>query len=134
MSNNIGEKIKAKRIELGYSQDYLAKLLGYKSRSTIAKIESGENDITQTKIYEFAHALNCSPSDLLDIHEFTEPDRIALREAFGPAGVMLVKKNPTDEDNKFLNKVNELAKLEPNNRAKIYELISLYLESQNKSE
>ena len=77
---NIGEKIKAQRLALGYSQDYLAKLLGYKNRSTIAKIESGKNDISQTKIYEFARALNCSPSDLLDINEFTEPDRDALRE------------------------------------------------------
>ena len=40
------KRIKKRREELGMSQDELAQKLGYKSRSTIAKIEKGENDIT----------------------------------------------------------------------------------------
>lgn len=48
------------------SQDELAKRLGYKSRSTIAKIESGENDLTQKKIAAFAKALNVSIDFLMD--------------------------------------------------------------------
>ena len=36
------ERIKKRREELGMSQDELAQKLGYKSRSTIAKIEKGE--------------------------------------------------------------------------------------------
>ena len=42
-----------------------AKKLGYKSRSTIAKIEKGENDITQSKIAAFADALQTTPSYLM---------------------------------------------------------------------
>lgn len=48
------------------SQEELAKRLGYKSRSTIAKIESGENDLTQKKVAAFAKALNVSIDFLMD--------------------------------------------------------------------
>lgn len=58
------DRIRRRREELDMSQDELAKILGYKSRSTIAKIESGENDITQSKIVAFAKALNVSPAYL----------------------------------------------------------------------
>lgn len=59
------ERIKNRREELHMSQDELALKLGYKSRSTIAKIESGENDITQSKIAAFAKALQTTPSYLM---------------------------------------------------------------------
>lgn len=59
------KRIKQRREELGISQDELAKMLGYKSRSTIAKIEKGENDITQSKIAAFAKALQTTPSYLM---------------------------------------------------------------------
>lgn len=48
------------------SQEELAQKLGYKSRSTIAKIESGENDLTQKKVAAFAKALNVSIDFLMD--------------------------------------------------------------------
>lgn len=59
------ERIKKRREELGMSQDELAQKLGYKSRSTIAKIEKGENDITQSKIVAFAQALQTTPGELM---------------------------------------------------------------------
>lgn len=59
------KRIRQRREELGISQEELAKLLGYKSRSTIAKIEKGENDITQSKIIAFAKALKTTPRDLM---------------------------------------------------------------------
>lgn len=61
----IGERIKNRRIELGLSQGELAKILGYKSRSTINKIEKGINDITQSKVVAFARALNTTVSYLM---------------------------------------------------------------------
>ncbi len=63
------QRIKARREELGMSQNELAKRLGYKDRSTIAKIEAGVNDITQTKIEAFAKALNTTASDLMGWEE-----------------------------------------------------------------
>lgn len=62
-------RIKKRREELGMSQDELAKKLGYKSRSTIAKIEKGENDITQSKIAAFANALHTTPGELMGLAE-----------------------------------------------------------------
>ena len=38
----IGEKIKQKRLDLGYSQEELAKLLNYRSKTTINKIQNGK--------------------------------------------------------------------------------------------
>ena len=57
--------IKARREELGMSQDELAKKLGYKSRSSINKIELGINDLPQSKIAEFACALDTTPTSLM---------------------------------------------------------------------
>ena len=42
-----GERINKIRNEKGMTQDELARAVGYKSRSTIAKIESGERDVSQ---------------------------------------------------------------------------------------
>lgn len=61
----IYEKIKKLREELGLSQDELAKRLGYASRSSITKIESGKVDISRKKIAEFAKALNTTPAYLM---------------------------------------------------------------------
>lgn len=62
---NIGKRIRLKREELGITQEELAKLLGYKNKSTIAKIENGTNDITQSKVVEFAHALHTTVAYLM---------------------------------------------------------------------
>ena len=59
------ERIKVRRKELGLSQSELAALLGYKDRSAIAKIESGTNDLTQSKIDEFAIKLETTPQYLM---------------------------------------------------------------------
>lgn len=70
------KRIKQRREELGMSQDELAKKLGYKSRSTIAKIEKGENDITQSKITAFAKALNTTPRDLMGWNNYDASDNM----------------------------------------------------------
>lgn len=58
-------RIKQRREFLKMSQDDLAKKMGYRDRSTIAKIEAGVNDITQSKIKAFAKALNTTPAYLM---------------------------------------------------------------------
>lgn len=59
------KNIKKRREELNITQDELAVKMGYKSRSTIAKIESGINDIPQSKIKAFADVLETTPSFLM---------------------------------------------------------------------
>lgn len=61
----IGKRIRSKREELGITQEELAKMLGYKNKSTIAKIENGTNDITQSKVLEFATALHTTVAYLM---------------------------------------------------------------------
>ena len=61
----IYKRIRARREELGISQEELAKRMGYKSRSSINKIEKGENDIPQSKIVAFAQALRTTPAALM---------------------------------------------------------------------
>ena len=60
-----GEKIKELREQRGMSQDDLAKAVGYKTRSSIAKIEKGESDPSQKKLVRIAEALEVRPSELL---------------------------------------------------------------------
>lgn len=60
-----GERINKIRNEKGMTQDELAHAVGYKSRSTIAKIESGERDISQSMVIKFAKALNTTTAVLM---------------------------------------------------------------------
>lgn len=47
------------------TQEELASRLGYKSKTTIAKIENGTNDIVQSKVTEFAKVLDTTPAYLM---------------------------------------------------------------------
>ena len=62
---SIGINIKKRRMELRLSQQDLANAMGYRTRSTIAKIESGENDVSQKKLQRFAAVLNTTVADLI---------------------------------------------------------------------
>lgn len=67
----LGERIKKRRIMLEMTQLTLAQKVGYKDKSTIAKIECGENDIPQSKIVSFAKALGTTPAYLMGWEEET---------------------------------------------------------------
>lgn len=60
----VGQKIKERRIELEMSQDELAKKCGYKSRSSINKIEMSR-DLPLKKAKQMAEALDLSVSYLM---------------------------------------------------------------------
>lgn len=62
---SLGQNIRLYREKLGLSQEELAKKLGYKDRSTIAKIENNVNDITQSKIVAIAKVLQTTPAALM---------------------------------------------------------------------
>ena len=66
---SIGERIRSRRMALKMSQDELAKKLGYSSRSAINKIEKGINDVSQSKLFDFAKALRTTPTYLLGYSE-----------------------------------------------------------------
>lgn len=62
---SVGANIKQRRFELKMSQQELADAMGYKTRSTIAKIESGENDVSQKKLLRFAAVLDTTVEALI---------------------------------------------------------------------
>jgi len=67
--DTIGERIRKRREHLGMTQDELAKKLGYKSRSSINKIELNERNLTQSKIVAIANALETTPSYVMGWEE-----------------------------------------------------------------
>lgn len=75
----IGDRIKSRREELGMSQDELAKKVGYKSRSSINKIEADGRGLPQRKIIAFEKALETTPADLMGWEQNEDP-RIIERD------------------------------------------------------
>lgn len=60
-------RIRQRREELGMSQEELAARMGYRSKSSITKIEKGINDIPQNKLEDFAAALETTTAWLLGL-------------------------------------------------------------------
>ena len=77
-------RIRQRREELGMSQEELAARMGYRSKSSITKIEKGVNDIPQNKIEDFAAALHTTPAWLLGLEE----ERVAAPPGFEPLPAM----------------------------------------------
>ena len=66
------ENIKQLRKQNNWSQEELAKRVGYTDRSTIARIESGSVDLSQSKIMEFARVFDVAPGDLMGWDDFVD--------------------------------------------------------------
>ena len=82
--STVGERIKSRRLELKMTQEELANKLGYKSKTSINKIELGVQDPPQKKIAEFARALETDPAVLMGwqehIEEFLEREKNDVQE------------------------------------------------------
>lgn len=61
----LGLRIRELRKSKGYSQYQLAELMGYKDHSTLAKVETGINDITVETLYKYASVLEVDISEIL---------------------------------------------------------------------
>ena len=124
----MGDRIKTRRIELDMSQDELAKLIGYKSRSSINKIESDGRLLPLKKIVEIANALGVTPTYIMgwDILE-----KIKNSNSSSHSKMTEVVKSfltPTNEAI-FLDK---FSKLTEKNQSLIKELIDALLYNQSK--
>lgn len=89
---SVGSNIKKRRFELRMSQQELADAMGYSTRSTIAKIESGENDVSQKKLQKFADALDTTVEALISgyaapVSATAEP---AVIDRNRPRGVVVI--------------------------------------------
>lgn len=76
--NNMGEQIKKRRMEMGFTQEELGEKLGLQ-KSAIAKYENGRvENIKRSVIKKMSEVLNCSPSYLLGIDTVTHAQRIPV--------------------------------------------------------
>lgn len=73
---NIGDRIRNRRNELGWSQRELASKMGYNNNSTITRIESGKVDIPQSRIVQFAKVLGVSVAHLMGWEEMQKNNDI----------------------------------------------------------
>ena len=77
------DRIKQRRIELGYTQEELANRLGLQ-KSAIAKYENGRvENIKRTTILKMAEVLQCSPSYLMgweDVKPKSDMQKLSPRE------------------------------------------------------
>ena len=114
--SKIGSNIQKRRKELGLTQEELAMKLGYKSKSTINKIELGINDLPQSKVAKFAEALATTPAYLMGWEkEEQKNDTIAD----------IVFRLKTDAE--FLNLVENLCKLDEGKIRGIKQMLSEFL-------
>lgn len=67
----VGTRIKAKREELGFSQEAVTRLLGFKDRQTLSAIETGERRVSAEELLRFSEVL-AAPLDY-----FTDPFLLA---------------------------------------------------------
>lgn len=63
----IGDRIKARRKELGMTQDELARIMGFDGKSNISLIEHGRIEVSVSKLVILANALNTNVNYLLGI-------------------------------------------------------------------
>lgn len=135
---DIGKRIKKRREELGMTQEELAFKLNYKSKTTIAKIENGTNDIVQSKVVEFAKALQTSPAYLMgwiDLANELKPTEEELQRMKN-AVYSEDQKNPPhsnhEMDSEYMKMVSRIMKLSPERQKQAEDYIDFLLSQQQK--
>ena len=113
--SEVGNNIRKAREALGWTQEELAKRMGYKSKTTVNKVEKGVNDIPQSKIVKYARTLGVTPSVLMG-WVTVETDQKASRIA--------KVTNLLREDDVLLEMVETLATLSEEKRAVIRPLLA----------
>lgn len=61
------DNLKKRRLQMGLSQEELAKHVGYSSRSSVAKLEAGTASVTTQKLQRIAQVLDISVDELIGI-------------------------------------------------------------------
>lgn len=112
----IGNKIKLRRTEKGWSLQELADRMGYANKSTIARIETGKIDLPQSKVVKFAEVLNTSVADLMGWEEVQKKNDVLSD---------IVIKLRRDED--FLSIVETLYNLDSEKLNDVKNLLSAFL-------
>ena len=70
---DLSSRIRQRREQLGLSQEELAAGMGYRSKSSITKLEKGINDLPRAKLEELAAALDTTPAWLMGLVDLPFP-------------------------------------------------------------
>ena len=70
---DLSGRIRQRREQLGLSQEELAARMGYRSKSSITKLEKGINDLPRAKLEELAAALDTTPAWLMGLADLPCP-------------------------------------------------------------
>ena len=130
--STVGENILQMRKRLGWTQEELATKMGYKSKSTINKIELGINDIPQSKIVKFADVLGTTPAHLMgwnDDDENSPPEEPVLSE--GEKMWLELYNRLSDETKEvFINMMESFDKIPTDKQRFVLEMIRVALGNQ----
>ncbi len=70
---DLSSRIRQRREQLSLSQEELAARMGYRSKSSITKLEKGINDLPRAKLEELAAALDTTPAWLMGLVDLPCP-------------------------------------------------------------
>ena len=70
---DLSSRIRQRREQLSLSQEELAARMGYRSKSSITKLEKGINDLPRAKLEELAAALDTTPAWLMGLVDLPFP-------------------------------------------------------------
>ena len=70
---DLSSRIRQRREQLGLSQEELAARMGYRTKSSITKLEKGINDLPRAKLEELAAALDTTPAWLMGLVDLPFP-------------------------------------------------------------
>ena len=129
--STVGNNILLLRKQLGWSQEELAKKMGYKTKSSINKIELGKNDIPQSKIIKFANVMGTTPAYLMG---WKEEEKISPEEPQLSEGekkwLELYHQLSKDTKEVFVSMVNEFDKLPDDSQQFLLSAIRVALNNQ----
>ena len=112
----IGERIKQRRNELEWSQRELAAKMNYSHHSTLARIESGQVDVTQSRIEQFADVLGVSIAYLMGWQEDDKKNDIL-------SDIIIALRT----DNELLDIVDSITKLDVDKRNVLKSFLGTFL-------
>lgn len=117
---NIGERIRLKRNEKGWSQRELAAKMGYSNHSTVGKVETGKVDLPQSKVVQFADVLGVSVAYLMGWEETQKKNDIQTD---------IVVRMRTDSD--FYSIIEGINQLNPEQLASIKQVVDAFLSAKD---
>lgn len=127
----IGARIRQVREQRGLSQETLAKLMGYKDRSSISKIEKGKDDnIYMDTIQKLAEVLNCSPLFLMGWDKEEKTNESDILEKAAADIQKAVNKSMSEEDKQLQVFTGYYKKLNPEQRTLVDNMITVFLAKQ----